>query len=267
MRKGKYLRQEPPKARTRKMKPLALILALVLVIGTVAGGTIAWLIADTEPVVNTFTYGDIDLKLDETKVDSNGDPVDDDNDGKPDKTTEGNDYKMIPGEEYLKDPAVTVLAGNEACWLFVKLEEKGGVTITNGDGSTTTYDFDDYLTYAVADGWTQLLDAEGNPVEGIYFRQVDEDTDDTEVIYEVLKDNKISVLGTVNKDMLNALDNNGQDVASATYPSLSVTAYAVQYSGFEAEVSDGADAPTAEQLGAAALKAWQAVEAENSANP
>ncbi len=267
MREGKHLWQESPKARKSRMTPLALILALVLVVGSVVGGTIAWLIADTEPVVNTFTYGDIDLKLDETKVDSKGDPVDEDNDGTPDKTTEGNDYEMIPGEEYLKDPAVTVLAGNEACWLFVKLEEKGGVTITNGDGSTTTYDFDDYLTYEIADGWTQLWDADGNAVEGIYFRQASEDTDDTEVTYEVLKDNKISVLGAVNKDMLNALDNNGQDAASATYPSLSVTAYAVQYSGFEAEVSNGADAPTTEQTNAAALKAWQAVEAENSATP
>lgn len=268
MRKGKYLRQEDVSAKKRGYKSLALILALVLVVGSVVGGTVAWLIADTDPVVNTFTYGDIDLKLDETVTDEKGNPVDADGDGNPDKTTEGNEYEMTPGEEYLKDPAVTVLAGNEACWLFVKLEEKGGVTVTNADGSTTTYDFDDYLTYAVADGWTQLVDAEGKEVEGVWFRQVDEDTDDTGVTYEVLKDNKISVLGTVTKDMLNALDNNGQDAATATYPSLSVTAYAVQYSGFEAEVSDGATESTAEQLNAAALLAWQAVEEQNTtANP
>ncbi len=264
MYSGKYARHV--EKRKRNFRPLALILALVLVVGSVAGGTIAWLIADTDPVVNTFTYGDIDLKLEETQVNPNGDPVTD-GDGNPVKTTEGNEYKMIPGEEYLKDPVVTVLEGNEACWLFVKLEEKGGVTITNGDGSTTTYDFDDYLTYKIAEGWIQLLDENGDPAEGIYYRQVDEDTDDNAVSYDVLKDNAIAVRDTVNKDMLNVLDNNGQDAANATYPTLSVTAYAVQYSGFEAEVSEGATESTADQLNAAALKAWQAVKTETTPAP
>lgn len=268
MYKRKPARQKAALAKKRRSHPLALILALVLLVGSVVGGTLAWLITDTEPVVNTFTYGDIDLKLEETQADEKGNPVDADEDGNPDKTTTGNEYEMTPGEEYLKDPSVTVLAGNEACWLFVKLEEKGGVTIQNADGSSTTYDFNDYLTYAVADSWTQLLDENNAPVEGIYFRQVEEDTDDTEATYEVLKDNKISVKDAVTKDMLNALDNNGQDVASATYPSLSITAYTVQYSGFEAEVSEGSTESTAEQLNAAALKAWQAVEAQNTtANP
>jgi len=252
--------------RKHSFRPLALILALVLVVGSVAGSTIAWLIADTDPVVNTFTYGDIDLKLEETEVNVKGEPVKD-SAGNPVKTTDGNKYEMIPGKEYLQDPVVTVLEGNEACWLFVKLEEKGGVTITNADGSTTTYGFDDYLTYAIADGWTQLKDASGADVEGIYYRQVDEDTDGIAASYDVLKDNKISVLGTVNKDMLNALDNNGQDTANATYPTLSVTAYAVQYSGFEAEVSAGATEPTAEQINAAAWEAWEAVETEMTPAP
>lgn len=268
MYKGKCMRQEAASAKKRNYRPLALILALVLLVGSVVGGTLAWLIADTDPVVNTFTYGDIDLKLEETKTDEKGNPVTDGN-GDPVKTTEGNEYEMLPGEEYLKDPAVTVLAGNEACWLFVKLEENGGVTIVGGDGSTTTYDFGDYLTYTIADGWTQLyadgdFGEEGSEVEGVYYRFVAEDTDDTEAAYEILKDNKISVLGTVTKDMLNALDNNGQDTATATYPSLSVTAYAVQYSGFEAEVSDGADSATNEQVNTAALRAWQAVEAQSA---
>lgn len=263
MRKEKYLRQKSVSSRTCSYKYFALLLALLLVVGSAVGGTVAWLIADTDPVVNTFTYGDINLKLEETKTDEKGNPVDENGDGNPDKTT-SNQYEMIPGEEYLKDPAVTILAGNEACWLFVKLEEKGGVDIQNSDGSNSSYDFDDYLDYAVAAGWTQLLDAEGNPEEGIYFRKVEEDTDDTEVTYDILEGNKIYVPGTVTKDMLNALDNNGQSVDTATYPSLSVTAYAVQYRGFEAEVSDEATESTPEQLNAAALLAWQAVEAQNT---
>lgn len=274
MYKGKYMRQEAAPAKKRNYRPLALILALVLVVGSAVYGTLAWLIADTDPVVNTFTYGDINLKLEETETDEKGNPVTDDN-GDPVKTTEGNDYEMLPGEKYLKDPAVTVLAGNEACWLFVKLEKNGGVTITNGDGSTTTYDFDDYLTYTIADGWTQLYEekcfgVEGHEVEGVYYRFVAEGAKDTDAVYNVLQgdtdhpDGVITVLGTVTKDMLNALDNNGQDAANATYPSLSVTAYAVQYSGFVAEVSDGADSATNEQVNTAAQKAWEAVEAQSA---
>ena len=255
-------------SRKRRFRVLTLVLATVLIAEGMVNGTFAWLIADTDPVVNTFTYGDINLKLDETKTDEKGNPVDENEDGNPDKTTEGNDYEMIPGEEYLKDPRVTVLAGNEACWLFVKLEETDGF-ITNADGSTTpTGAFRDYLDYTIGSGWTQLYEdgyfgIAGHEIKGVYYRFEDEDTDDTEVAYPVLKDNKISVKREVTKEMLNALDNNGQ-AEKVTYPSLSITAYAVQYSGFEAEVSDGATSATDEQVNTAVWKAWQTVEAQNT---
>ena len=96
------------------------LLALVLVIGCVAGGTVAWLVAKTEPVVNTFTYGNINIDLTETT---------------------GTSYKIIPGTDITKDPKVTVKGGSEACWLFVKVEKVG--TFTG-------------MSYAIADGWTEL---------------------------------------------------------------------------------------------------------------
>ena len=236
----------------RSIRPVALILSVIILVGGVVGGTLAWLIADTDPVVNTFTYGDINITLEETKVDEDGNPVLDP-DGNPEKTKTGNEYKMIPGASYLKDPIVTVLPDNEACWLFVKLEKKG--------------DFDSFLTYEIADGWVQLKDSAGADVEGVYYLKVEEDTDDTAIEYSVLKDNKISVLGTVTKEMLNALDNNGQD-PDAVYPSLSVVAYAVQYMGFEPEITEGATEPTEEQVNTAALKAWEAIAEQNAAtNP
>lgn len=252
-----------------KLRVLTLILASALIVGGVVSGTVAWLIAETTPVVNTFSYGDIDLELEETETDEKGNPVDKDGDG-PDKTTEGNSYEMIPGKEYLKDPTVTVLAGNEACWLFVKLDEIDG-SINNADGSvTSTGAFKDYLTYTIGDGWTQLYQEgaygkDDQKVEGVYYRFVGEDTDDTEMAYPVLLDNKIIVKGEVTKDMLNILDDNGQvDKTKVTYPSLSITAYAVQYSGFEAEVTEGAESATNEQVNTAVLKAWNAVETQNA---
>ncbi len=68
-----------------KKKTVTLLLALTLVLGVVAGGTIAWLTAETEPVVNTFTTSDIKVNLEES---------------------ENLDLTMTPGWTIKKDPKV-----------------------------------------------------------------------------------------------------------------------------------------------------------------
>lgn len=146
------------------------LLALVLVIGCVAGGTVAWLVAKTEPVVNTFTYGNIDIALTETT---------------------GTDYKIIPGKDIPKDPKVTVKGGSEVCWLFVKVEKAGDI------GTSTT----DPVRYAIDTGWTQLTDKDGKDVSGVYYRLVDVVDNDT--AFNVLKDNKIIVSGELTKETIN----------------------------------------------------------------
>lgn len=127
--------------RSVSSKAFAAVLALVLVLGCALGGTVAWLVAKSDPVVNTFTYGDININLEETT---------------------GSSYKIIPGVDIAKDPKVTVEADSEACWLFVKVEEVG----TFVDGK---------VTYSVADGWTALT---GQP--GVYYREVGAVTADTD---------------------------------------------------------------------------------------
>lgn len=145
------------------------LLALVLVIGCVAGGTVAWLVAKTEPVVNTFTYGNINIDLTETT---------------------GTSYKIIPGTDITKDPKVTVKGGSEACWLFVKVEEVGAIsTITT-----------DPVHYAIDTGWAQLKDKDGKDVSGVYYRLVDAVDNDT--AFNVLKDNKIIVSGELTKETI-----------------------------------------------------------------
>lgn len=104
--------------RSVGMKTFVAMLALVLVIGCAVGGTVAWLTAQTGPVVNTFTYGDIKIDLTETNE----------------------TYKMVPGYDIHKDPKAKVLAGSEECFLFVKLDES-----TN---------FKNYMTYEMDEGWT-----------------------------------------------------------------------------------------------------------------
>ena len=55
--------------KLKKMKgarALAAGLAMCMMICGVVGGSMAWLIDETAPVKNTFTYGDINIDLDET---------------------------------------------------------------------------------------------------------------------------------------------------------------------------------------------------------
>lgn len=220
MANGKYAAKHAGRVN---MKPLALILALVMVFGGVIGGTVAWLIATPDSVVNTFTYGDINITLIETDTGLDGD-----------SNSNTNEYEMMPGETISKDPTITVEAGSENNWLFVNLEK--------------SENFDQFMTYVIAEGWTQLYDGEGNEVKGVYYRYQAETEVDVDI--SVLKNNEVEVKESVTKEMLNALD------ANNAYPTLTVTAYAVQYIGFEAEVSEGAQEATADQVNAAALKAW-----------
>lgn len=233
MAKGKY--QSAGKFSAKSLIALA---AMVLVLCSVVGGTVAWLIDSTTEVKNTFTYGDVNIKLDETEIGEDGEPATDE-DGDPVRETEGNEYEMIPGEDIYKDPLVTVLTESESCWLFVKLVESDN--------------FGEFFEdYTVEEGWTALTG-----VEGVYFRQVSaEEVAEEDAEFWVIKDNTLTVKETVTKEQLNELDAEGAE----NYPTLTVTAYAVQYAGFEPEITEGAEEPTAEQIQTAALSAWEAIE-------
>ena len=182
MKRGKYEAPRAPKHHTSK-KALAMLLSLVLVIGCVAGGTLAWLTATSNEVNNVFTTSDIGVTLEESK---------------------NLDLKMVPGWTITKDPKATVTAGSEDCYLFVKVEKSAN--------------FDDFMTYAIAEGWTELSD-------GVYYMIFDSQNADNEnemgAAYSVLKDDQVKVLDEVTKEDMNAL-------TDATKPNLSFTAYAVQ---------------------------------------
>lgn len=171
-------------------KGLILILSIVMVVCISISATLAYLFVETTPVENTFEYGDINITLDES---------------------EELDLKMIPGNTITKDPIVTVLKDSEACWLFVKIDKSAN--------------FDDFMTYEIADGWT-ALPGETN----VYYREVP--ATEANTAFAVLKDNKVLVKATVLKTDLNAFDadKNGElsDAEKAALPKLTFTAYAVQ---------------------------------------
>lgn len=178
----------------RSFRGLVLVLALALIVGVAGGATFAWLTATSDTVTNTFTYGDINITLEENT---------------------GSDYKIIPGVDIKKDPLVTVKAGSEACWLFVKVDEENWPTLTYVDGGTTVRK----VKYDIADGWAK---GDGTSIPAnVYYREVA--AKDAAQEFPVLKDNKITVSNTLTKIEIN-------EKLTGT-PKLSITAYAIQKDG------------------------------------
>lgn len=105
-----------------KTKALVLALCAVLLVVTTVFATMAYL-TSTDKVTNTFTVGKVNITLDEADVTPYGEFVfkDAGKEELADRVKE-NEYKLIPGHTYIKDPVVHVAAGSENCWLFVKLE-------------------------------------------------------------------------------------------------------------------------------------------------
>ena len=139
-------------------RALVALLAVVLVIGCAAGGTVAYLATKTETVTNTFTVGNINVELSETN----------------------RDYKIVPGVDIEKTLKVTVKKDSEACWLFVEVKEEGTFVA-------------DKVTYSIADGWTNS-DSTNIPAN-VYYRSVDAVTTDTD--FYVLAGNKAYPNGVV----------------------------------------------------------------------
>ena len=189
-----------------KKKGLALVLALTLLVVSAVAGTLAWLTAKSDTVVNTFTTSDITVKLEETKGTT---------------TAGGKEFKMIPGYDIAKDPKAWVVKGSEDCYLFVKLDWANN-TYTSGEATKS------YLTWAIADGWTRLAqDKDGKPITDlVYYRtvtstQMSGDDGKTNA-FPVLAGNKVTVSGEITKTQMNAF-------TTANLPKLTITAYASQY--------------------------------------
>lgn len=106
------------KAKT-KTKALLMSLCAVLLVAASVLGTMAYL-TDSKEVNNTFTVGNVAIKLDEAKVDENGTQVVD-KDGNPVARVTENEYKLLPGHTYVKDPTVTVLTPSVASYVRMKV--------------------------------------------------------------------------------------------------------------------------------------------------
>ena len=97
-----------------KSKALLLTLCAVLLVAASVMGTMAYL-TSTDKVENTFTVGNVKITLDEAKVNTDGTPV------TPAERVKANEYKLLPGHTYTKDPTVTVKAVSESSCVRMKV--------------------------------------------------------------------------------------------------------------------------------------------------
>ena len=112
-------------------KVLLLVLCAALLVSASVMGTMAYL-TSKDTVTNTFTVGKVGITLDETDVDlmgvKNGET-----------RVKANNYKLLPGHKYTKDPVVHVQPKSEEAYvrLLVTISKKSyadDVLATTADG-------------------------------------------------------------------------------------------------------------------------------------
>ncbi len=118
-------------------KKLTTVLAIVLVVALSVVGTYAYL-TSTDTVKNTFTVGDVQIKLDEAKANADGSLVPNAD------RVKANSYKLLPGHNYNKDPMVTVLKGSESSYVkmtvtFSKAAALDAIFAPNGADMTSIF--------------------------------------------------------------------------------------------------------------------------------
>lgn len=181
-------------------KKLTMAVALVLIIALAIAGTYAYLTSTPDKVTNTFTIGKLAITLDELEVDEYGVAADNAT-----RSNAGNEYKLMPGHNYKKDPTIHVQPGSEKCYLFVKVEDG----LANIEADTKIAD------QITGNGWT-LVTGETN----VYWKAQDAVAADATDPVDVL----------VFSDFTLTTDAIADTYANAK---IDITAYAIQQDGFD----------------------------------
>ena len=204
-------------------KKLMTVLALVLVIAMSVAGTYAYL-TSTDTVKNTFTVGNVQIKLDEAKANPDGSLVE----GA--ARVDANSYKLLPGHKYNKDPMVTVLKGSESSYVkmtvtFSKAAELDAIFAPNG-GANMISIFNGYDSANwIYKGNTE--DTANNTRTYEFWYKAPVAAPDADVALDALFDS-ITVPGTITNAQLATIEG----------MTITVNAYAIQADGF----TDAADA-------------------------
>ncbi len=201
----------------KKLRRILLtVCSAALLVCVTVGATVAYL-TSTDTVTNTFTVGNVQIKLDEAKANTDGTLVEGAD------RVKANSYKLLPGHTYNKDPMVTVLKGSENCYVkmtvtFTKAAELDAIFAPTGADMTSI--FNGYSS----SNWTYKGNTEDTgkntrTYEFWYKEAVGAPTAD--VALDALFDS-ITVPGTITNDQL----------ATIAGMTITVNAYAIQADGF-----------------------------------
>lgn len=210
-----------------KSKALILTLCAVLLVAASVLGTMAYL-TSTDEVENTFTVGQVKITLDEAKVNGDGKPIHKDGQVVTDladaERVTANEYKLLPGHTYTKDPTVTVKKGSESSYIkmtvtFSKAKELDAIFAPNGGADLTSiFKGYDNTSWTYKDN-TEDADADTRTYEFWYNGTVGAPTAD--VALDALFDS-ITVPGTITNKQLETIEG----------MTITVNAYAIQADGF-----------------------------------
>lgn len=200
------------KTQKKLRKLLTLVCCAVMLVCVTVGATVAYLTSQ-DTVTNTFTVGKVGITMDETDVDMNGDPI-------PNATSRvhENEYKLMPGHTYTKDPTIHIDDATEESYLALT------VAVTNASASDTLFgtnsgvDIADVLVGLDTTKWT-ISSTVTNDVRTyimVYNETITGSTADIVVFREV------QVPGTITNDQLDTLNDT----------TMTINAYAVQKDGF-----------------------------------
>ena len=212
-----------------KGKVLILVLCAMLLVVSTVFATVAFL-TSTDSVQNTFTFGQVIITLDEAEVTTNGVVVQ----GADRRHT--NDYHLIPGHFYVKDPIVHVDADSETCWLFIKIDNdlsaiiEGKNTVDANDPAETVYTIEAQM---LKNGWV-LIDEQNN----VWALNRPANAGENIPVFDsftIKDDANVALYGTTK-------DDEGNVTGGAT---IDVIAYAVQMDGFTNAASNQANASAA----------------------
>ncbi len=184
-----------------KNKALLLALCAVSLVTASVFGTMAYL-TDDKTVTNTFTVGSVAITMDEKDVDHSSQNAN----GRDTR----NSYKLLPGQNYTKDPVIHVDANSEECFLFVKVENDIKDIESKEPGKSVA-------AQMTAKGW---MSVEGNVY--VYVGKTDKPAVVAKGANIPVFDN-ITIDGSVNGDTLKNYEGK----------TITVNAYAVQKAGFE----------------------------------
>ena len=217
------------KKKSVSMKVVVLLLAVVLLIGCVAGGTLAYLMANTNTVTNTFVIGEIGtLTLKENGV-----------------AVEDNDtrtFTIVPGNNLTKNVTVSYSYADDntdkkddvKVYVFVKVETTGWSVSNNTSyiikgivkNAEVAEETKELLSWSIASDWTYLT-TEDNAI--VYYRSLDPTDNDTtndalDEAIVIAEDGKITVSNAITKDNINTIATAAGDIT--------FTAYAIQQDTF-----------------------------------